>query len=71
MGKVLVTVAGSQGGRTDPSAPGAGGRAVRNRSGSPGMQMQWKTPIWSRQVASFWQGLEEHSFTSISQRGPE
>lgn len=32
--------------------------------------MQWNPPIWSRQVASFWQGLDMHSFTSISQRGP-
>lgn len=38
---------------------------------SPGMQMHWNSPIWSRQVASFWQGLERHSLTSISQRGPE
>jgi len=37
---------------------------------SPGMQMQWKPPIWSRQVASLWQGLDMHSLTSISQRGP-
>lgn len=36
----------------------------------PGMQMQWNPPIWSRQVASLWQGLDMHSLTSISQRGP-
>lgn len=36
----------------------------------PGIQMQWKPPIWSRQVASLWQGLDMHSLTSISQRGP-
>lgn len=36
----------------------------------PGIQMQWNPPIWSRQVASLWHGLDIHSLTSISQRGP-
>lgn len=39
-------------------------------AGAPGMQMHWNSPIWSRQVASFWHGFETHSLTSISQRGP-
>lgn len=34
------------------------------------MQMQVNSPIRSRQVASFWQGMDKHSLMSISQRGP-
>lgn len=37
---------------------------------SPGMQIQWKSPIWSKHVASFMQGLDMHSLMSNSQRGP-
>lgn len=37
---------------------------------SPGMQRHVNPPILSRQVASFWHGLEWHSLMSISQRGP-
>lgn len=36
----------------------------------PGMQMQVNSPMRSRQVASFWQGMDKHSLMSISQRGP-
>ena len=36
----------------------------------PGMQMQVNSPIRSRQVASFWHGMDRHSLISISHRGP-
>lgn len=45
-------------------------RAFNSPSLLPGIQMQWNPPIWSRQVASLWQGLDIHSLTSISHRGP-
>lgn len=32
--------------------------------------MQVNSPMRSRQVASFWQGMDRHSLMSISQRGP-
>lgn len=34
------------------------------------MHMQVNSPMRSKQVASFWQGMERHSLMSISQRGP-
>lgn len=34
------------------------------------MQIQVNSPMRSKQVASFWQGIDRHSLMSISQRGP-